>query len=86
MVHAKVAVADGCLAAVGSANLNRLSFRRNSETLLLTTDPTVVDEVRSLMIDEARSSADRLDRSSWRRHPDRQRLAELAAAPLAQIL
>jgi cardiolipin synthase len=86
MVHAKVAVADRCLAAVGSTNLNRLSFRRNSETLLLTTDPTVVDEVRALMVDEARNSADRLDPSSWRRHPERQPLAELAAAPVANFL
>ncbi len=86
MVHAKVAVADGMLAAVGSTNLNRLSFYRNSETLVLTTNLAVVDEVRRLFVDEARRTADVLDPGAWTDHPDRRRVAELAAGPLASLL
>jgi cardiolipin synthase len=86
MVHAKVGVADGMVAAVGSANLNRLSFHRNSETLLLTDHPPVVDGVRSLIADEAARSAEHLCRGSWPRHADRSRLAELAGAAIGMIL
>jgi cardiolipin synthase len=86
MVHAKVAVADRMVAAVGSTNLNRLSFHHNSETLLLTTNHTVVDEVRSLIVDEAGDSSEALTPEEWPSHPDRRRVAELVAGPLASLL
>jgi cardiolipin synthase len=86
MVHAKAAVVDSTVAAVGSTNLNRLSFHRNSETLLLTAEPRVVGEVRSLIARESAVTADRLASHSWKGHPDRRPLAELASLPLASIL
>jgi cardiolipin synthase len=86
MVHAKVAVVDSLVAAVGSTNLNRLSFHGNSETLLLTVDPNTVTEIRDLIVTEAASSADVLRSHSWPNHPDRHFLAELAASALAFIL
>jgi cardiolipin synthase len=86
MVHAKVAVADSLVAAVGSTNLNRLSFHGNSETLLLTVDPNAVTEIRDLIVTEAANSADVLRRQSWPNHPDRHFLAELASSALAFIL
>jgi cardiolipin synthase len=85
MLHAKVGVVDGQVAAVGSANLNRLSFRGNSETLLMTSDPGVVAGVHSMIADESAVVAEALDASRWRRHPDRRRLAELVASPMALI-
>jgi len=85
MVHAKVAVADGVLAAVGSANLNRRSFRGNAETLLLTPDPRVVTEIRHLIAVEAGAAAEPLSALGWRAHPDRRRWAELAAAPVGLV-
>lgn len=82
MVHAKVGAADGVVAAIGSANLNRLSLDRNSETLLLTEHPPVVEAVRSLIIHESARASERLRPETWPRHPDRRRLAELASAPM----
>ena len=86
MVHAKVGVADGLVAAVGSTNLNRLSFYGNSETLLLTTDPYVVTEIDSMLRGESLASAERLSPRSWPLHPDRRPWAELAASTIAMIL
>jgi phosphatidylserine/phosphatidylglycerophosphate/cardiolipin synthase-like enzyme len=86
MVHAKVAVADGMIAAVGSTNLNRLSFYGNSETLLLTTDPRTVAELRSLIADESLSASELMTRNAWSAHPDRRPLAELLASPVAMLL
>jgi len=85
MVHAKVGVADGMVAAIGSTNLNRLSFNRNSETLLLTGHPPVVDGVRSMIVDESARTAERLRSHSWPTHPDRRRLAELASASIGLL-
>jgi cardiolipin synthase len=85
MVHAKVGVMDGVIAAVGSANLNRLSFRSNAETLLLTTDPAVVRDIRAMLAEESITAGDPLSASHWARHPDRRRLAEWAASPMALI-
>lgn len=86
MVHAKVAVVDGSLAALGSVNLNRQSFRSNSETLLLTAAPAVVEELVSLILREAAEALEPLTPIRWRSHPDRDRLAELASVPLGLVL
>jgi cardiolipin synthase len=85
MQHAKVAVVDGMLGAVGSTNLNSLSFHSNSETLLLTTDVTVAAELRSLIVDESTGAGEVLQRDGWSSHPDRQRWAELVSAPMSLI-
>jgi cardiolipin synthase len=85
MMHAKVGVVDGLVAALGSTNLNRQSFHCNSETLLLTTDPTVVDGVRSLIDRESVLVGDAVSADGWSRHPDRRPLAELAAAAMGLI-
>jgi cardiolipin synthase len=85
MLHAKVGVVDGRLAAVGSANLNRLSFYGNSETLLLTGSPTVVDGVNSFIASECAAVADRIDSTQWPTHPDRSRFAELVSSTLGLV-
>jgi cardiolipin synthase len=79
MVHAKVAVADRAVAAMGSVNLNGLSFFNNSETLMLTDDTHAVEEVHSLLTEEAMQHSETLSFESWSRHPDRRRWAELLA-------
>ena len=86
MVHAKVAAVDGRVAAIGSTNLNRLSFHGNSETLLLTTEPRVVEQLRTLIAVESREVAERLCDRSWPAHPDRRPWAELAATVAAALL
>jgi phosphatidylserine/phosphatidylglycerophosphate/cardiolipin synthase-like enzyme len=85
MIHAKVAVVDGRMAAIGSANLNRLSFYGNSETLLLTGSPAVVEGINSLIAAESASVADRIDGCSWPTHPDRSRLSELISSTLGLV-
>ncbi|HSL18298.1 MAG TPA: phosphatidylserine/phosphatidylglycerophosphate/cardiolipin synthase family protein [Methylomirabilota bacterium] len=85
MVHAKVGVVDGVVAAVGSANLNRRSFRGNAETLLLTSSPRAVAEIHRLIAVEAGAAAEPLSPLRWPAHPDRRRWAELAAAPVALV-
>jgi cardiolipin synthase len=86
MVHAKVAVVDSMVAALGSTNLNRLSFHGNSETLMLTAEPKIVSQVRDLVVTESAITADRLSSRSWVDHSDRRLFAELAAQPLACFL
>ncbi len=85
MVHAKVGVVDGLVAALGSANLNRQSFDHNAETLLLTTERRIVAEVRDLICGEAAAHAERLCWRSWLAHPDRRRWAETAGAAVALL-
>ena len=86
MVHAKVAVADSMVAALGSTNLNRLSFHGNSETLMLTAEAKIVSQVRELIVNESAMTADRLSSRSWVDHSDRRLFAEFAAQPLACFL
>jgi cardiolipin synthase len=86
MVHAKVGVADGMVAVMGSTNLNRLSFYGNSETLLITADPYVVAEIQSMIREESLASAEKMTPCIWRLHPDRRPWAELAASTIAMIL
>jgi cardiolipin synthase len=85
MVHAKVGVVDGRVAAVGSVNLNRRSFHGNAETLLLTAQRRTVSEISDLIADEAGGSAELLSSLRWPSHPDRRRLAELFAAPVGLV-
>jgi cardiolipin synthase len=85
MVHAKVGVVDGRVAAVGSVNLNRRSFHGNAETLVLTSDPRAVAEIHHLIAGEAAAAAEPLSPAAWSTHPDRRRWAELAAAPVGLV-
>jgi cardiolipin synthase len=85
MVHAKAGVADGLVAAVGSTNLNRLSFYGNLETLVLTHEASVVTGVRQMIVEESARQAEAISLSGWPRHRDRSRLAELAAYPMSLL-
>jgi cardiolipin synthase len=85
MVHAKIGVMDGCLAAIGSANLNRRSFEGNAETLVLTPAPRAVREISDLITIEARAAAEPLSPVRWNDHPDRRRWAEIASAPVGLV-
>jgi len=85
MVHAKIAVVDRQVAAVGSTNVNRLSFYWNSEVTLLTDDRRVVSDLVSFILDESCARAELLTRSAWTAHPTRRRFAEFLAAPVAVL-
>jgi len=86
MVHAKVAVVDGEVAAVGSVNLNPRSLTSNAETLLLTPHPPVVRDIRSLVLEEAAMASEQLNSLTWRDHPDRLPVVEALALALANIV
>jgi len=85
MVHAKVGVVDGCIAAVGSVNLNRRSFHGNAETLMLTDQPRAVREIHELITTEAGAAVESLNPIRWLRHPDRRRWAELACTAVGLV-
>jgi cardiolipin synthase len=85
MVHGKAAVTDGLVAAVGSTNLNRLSFYGNLETLVLTTNTPVVRGVRWMVLEESAEVAEAISQTEWAVHEDRRRLAELAAIPMSLL-
>jgi cardiolipin synthase len=85
MVHAKVGVVDGRVAAIGSVNLNRRSFHGNAETLVLTSQSNAVTEIHDLIAIEAAHAAEPLTPLRWSGHPDRRRFAELASAPLGLV-
>ncbi len=86
MVHAKVAAVDGVLAAVGSTNLNRRSLQHNSETLLLSPEPALVEAVRRLVLVEAAGNAEPLYPRAWMRHSDRRHVAEALASAVSVLL
>ncbi|HVN75923.1 MAG TPA: phospholipase D-like domain-containing protein [Thermoanaerobaculaceae bacterium] len=85
MVHAKVVVVDRLVAAVGSTNVNRLSFYCNSEATILTDDRRVVDHMTAFIVDESCPRAEFLTRSSWTTHPARRKFAEFLAAPVSAL-
>ncbi|MFZ5785742.1 MAG: phospholipase D-like domain-containing protein [Acidobacteriota bacterium] len=82
MVHAKVAVVDRELAAIGSANINRRSFYWNGETLLLTDHAPVVREISAFILEEGAAAGEELTISNWAAHPDRRPLSELLSTPV----
>lgn len=85
MVHAKVAVVDGRLAAVGSVNLNRQSLYSNSETLVLVDEQRLVNQLRSLVLVESAASSEAMCPMRWPGQPDRRRWAELASTAVALV-
>ncbi len=85
MVHAKVAVIDRSVAAIGSVNINSRSFHRNSETLLLTAETDIVRQVQQFILSEGLTSAERLSHNRWATHPDRRRWAEALSLSLGLL-
>lgn len=85
MVHAKVAVVDRAVAAVGSTNVNRRSFHANAEALLITSEPDAVRELVHFVAVESPGEGERLTPGTWAGHPDRKHLLELMATTVAVL-
>ncbi len=84
-LHAKTATVDGCWSTVGSANLDRRSFRLNFEANAVVYGPVLAEELeRVFERDLARSR--RVDPNDFRRRPPRARALEGVARVLAPIL
>ncbi len=60
MTHVKAAIVDGW-AMLGSANLNKLSLRRNLETNVATSDPRVVERLRRELFEVDLAASRELD-------------------------
>jgi cardiolipin synthase len=75
MMHAKVVTVDGCVATVGSANVNQRSTQHDEETNVIIFDPAVVDVLDAHLRDDLRSSR-ALDPADWADRGLMQRAAE----------
>jgi len=84
MLHAKVMTVDGCVANLGSANLNRRSINLDEEINVVVIEPSLVDLLdRHFDDDLDRSIA--IDPSRWDHRSLAQRALELAARPLRKV-
>ncbi|MBD3787005.1 MAG: hypothetical protein IE922_08535 [Sphingomonadales bacterium] len=85
LLHAKTLLADGRVALIGSANLDRRSFELNYENALLTEDPALAASLATLhdvwLAQSRRIAAERVARWPWPR-----RLMDNLIAILAPVL
>lgn len=68
MMHAKVAVSDGVVAMVGSANLDERSMELNEETVLAVRDPVFAAAVEKGVLDDL-ADAKEMDLAEWKKRP-----------------
>jgi cardiolipin synthase len=85
MMHAKVILADGEWASVGSANLDNRSLHLNFEANCLIYKPEIVTELEDAFRNDLRSAI-RLERHVYARRPFAGRLAENACRLLSPVL
>ena len=64
MMHAKVAVVDGVVATVGSANVNRRSTQFDEEANVVLFDPDLIATLEAHLADDLRS-ANQIDPADW---------------------
>jgi len=64
MMHAKVAVVDGVIATVGSANVNRRSTQFDEEANVVLFDPDLIATLEEHLADDLRS-ANQIDPADW---------------------
>jgi cardiolipin synthase len=84
MMHAKIMIVDGRVAAVGSSNFNRRSLDHDEEVVLVTLD-TEVAEVLSADFDADLERSELIDLERWRNRSRRQKLLEVATTPLRRF-
>ena len=77
MLHAKVMTVDGCVATVGSGNLDQRSMRLNDECNLLLFDRSLTAELDEHFADDLTVS-ERLDPDRWEGRGTTQRAKEAA--------
>lgn len=85
LLHSKTLVVDGVWATVGSANLDNRSFAINAELNLAVADAEVAQRLERVFFDDLRY-ARKIDYERWSARGLTQRLLELVAAPLRDLL
>ncbi len=85
LLHAKTATADGHVAMVGSANMDRRSFAINYESGLFIYDEAFTGKLRRLQNNYIERSV-RIERDGWAKRPAARRIAENATQLFAPIL
>ncbi len=84
-LHAKTATIDGELSTVGSANLDRRSFRLNFETNAFFFGPSMAERLEASFLAVQRDAV-AVDAQRFARRSTRQRFGEAAARVLAPLL
>lgn len=85
LLHSKTMVIDGVWATVGSANLDNRSFALNDELNIVLYHEGVAARLEQIFADDLRY-AQRLTYDDWAHRPLGDRLFELIAAPLRDLL
>ncbi len=84
-VHAKTLVADGQLAAIGTANMDYRSFDLNFEVSAFVYDADLAQQLRQAFYEDL-SQADAIDYEVWRQRPAWKKLLQKAARMVSPLL
>lgn len=84
-VHAKTIVADGELAIVGSANMDRRSFELNFEVNSMIYDQNIAQQLRDSFLEDMRD-ANKIDPKAWAERTKLSQLPEKLARLLSPLL
>ncbi len=85
LLHSKTMVVDGVWSTVGSTNLDNRSFALNDELNVVFYHEGVAARLEQVFCDDLRYSR-RVTYEAWARRPLRDRLFELIAAPIRDLL
>jgi cardiolipin synthase len=84
MLHAKVMTVDGCVANIGSANLNMRSVSLDEEINVVVVDDDLAATLEK-QFDEDLGRSVRIEPSRWEQRSPAQRLAEAVVRPIRRL-
>ena len=83
--HSKIIIVDGCVASVGTANMDLRSFEQNFEISLILYDRGVVKELAGYFLEDLRSSSE-VTIQRWKFRPKKEKVFESVARLFAPVL
>ena len=84
MLHAKVMTVDGCVANIGSANLNMRSVSLDEEINVVVVDEAITTKLEE-QFDEDLERSVRIEPGRWERRSSTQRVAEAVVRPIRRL-
>ena len=84
MLHAKVMTVDGCVANIGSANLNMRSVSLDEEINVVVVDDAFTTKLEE-QFDEDLERSVRIEPGRWERRSSTQRVAEAVVRPIRRL-